>query len=243
MTIRENVAALYELQEIDERIAREEREFAALDPGLGERAAAEAAQRELEAARQRLHSYEREMLDSELEMKSLEEKKKTHEEKMYGGLIRNPKELEDMQREVEGQLKPQIDKLETKILQLMEDIENERAAVASWKKNSEQTGAELDRATQQHGSASAALTSDLQELRAERERRAAAVPADLLHRYEELRSKKGGVAVVKVLADALCTGCRVSLPADQARFLRRQERVFSCENCGRILFWAGPPGD
>ena len=96
MTIRENVAALYELQEIDERIAREEREFAALDPGLGERAAAEAAQRELEAARQRLHSYEREMLDSELEMKSLEEKKKTHEEKMYGGLIRNPKELEDM---------------------------------------------------------------------------------------------------------------------------------------------------
>ena len=243
MTVREQVAALYELQQIDERIAHQERELAGLDPGESQRAVAEAAQREVEAARQRLHSDDREMLDAELEMKTVEEKRKAYEEKMYGGLIRNPKELQDMEREVEEQLKPQIDKLETKILQLMEDIEKQRAALAAWQNTWERGRAEVERVTQAHGSASAELTSELQGLRAQRERCAAAVPGDLLRRYEELRSKKGGVAVVNVLADGLCTGCRVALPADQARFLRREERVFSCENCSRILFWAGPPGD
>jgi hypothetical protein len=243
LTIREQVAALYQLQEIDGRIARAEREIVGLDAGERERQKAEALERELEALRQRLHANEREMLDAELEMKSLEAKRKEYEDKMYGGLIRNPKELQDFQREVEEDLKPRIDKIETKILQLMEEIEEQRAASAAANQAAQEARAELARVSSAYQAAGAGLAQELEELRSRRQQQVGATPADLLRRYEELRSKKGGAAVVQVSQDGLCSGCRIALPADQARAVKREEKIFACESCGRILHWAGPLGD
>jgi predicted nucleic acid-binding Zn-ribbon protein len=62
------------------------------------------------------------------------------------------------------------------------------------------------------------------------------VPEELLEVYEELRPKKGGVAVA-VLEGGVCRGCGVSLSPVALDGIRRGESdaVVRCENCRRIL--------
>lgn len=241
MTLREHISALLALQEADEEIVRLERELASLDPGEEQAAIAQASAMELAAGRERLHSLDRDLIDSELQMKACEQKKREYEEKMYGGLVRNPKELEDMQREVE-MLSRQIDALEDKVLTLMEEVEAQRALVARLEKAEGEAQEGAQKVRSEYESASERLRRELAAAHELRQQRAQQVPPDMLHRYDELRAKKGGVAVVKV-DSSVCRGCRVALPADMIRFMKKQDRLISCENCGRILVWAGPRED
>lgn len=238
MTPREHITALFELQATDLDITRLEHDLAGLDKGEEQAAKAEALALEHAAGKERLHSLDRDLIDSELQMKTCEQKKRDYEEKMYGGMVRNPKELEDMQREVE-MLARQADSLEDKVLTLMEEVEVQRSLVAQQENVSAEAQAEAQSVRSEYAASSERLRGELAAARDSRRQRALAVQPDMLQRYEDLRAKKGGLAIVKV-ESPLCGGCRVSLPADLVRFLKKQDRIFTCESCGRILLWGGP---
>lgn len=52
--------------------------------------------------------------------------------------------------------------------------------------------------------------------------------------YERIRKAKNGTAVVAVKRNA-CSGCYNSVPAQKMVELRQNEKLFTCEHCGRIL--------
>ena len=58
--------------------------------------------------------------------------------------------------------------------------------------------------------------------------------AALVAQYEDLRRRKGGVAVTHLQAGA-CTGCRVSVPASARKLALDPEAPTLCPNCERIL--------
>jgi predicted nucleic acid-binding Zn-ribbon protein len=63
----------------------------------------------------------------------------------------------------------------------------------------------------------------------------AKVPADVLRRYEMIRSKRQGVGMAAV-KNSTCSGCFVVLAPQQVIGIQRGEEFAQCPRCQRILF-------
>ncbi|UCH33097.1 MAG: hypothetical protein JSV65_10905 [Armatimonadota bacterium] len=233
-----DLATLYEVQQIDTRIHELEREREALDSGAELRTQVEAVRTQVQTAHEELRAMEAELRDTELQIKTREAKKKDFEDKMYSGRVRNPKELEDMQREVE-MLGGQVDKAEDKGLELMEQTEQRRAALSEQEAALAEQERDLAQVESHYDSESARIAEEISGLEARRASVVAAVPADLLRRYDELRTRRNNLALVKLTSE-VCPGCRIAISLDTMRQLKRGERTVFCESCGRILYWEEP---
>jgi len=74
-----------------------------------------------------------------------------------------------------------------------------------------------------------------EELKKAREELAAQINKPLISRYERLRAKLKR-AIVPVKND-ICLGCFLRQPTSIGVKGREDEIIFTCENCGRILYW------
>ena len=61
------------------------------------------------------------------------------------------------------------------------------------------------------------------------------VPADLLHRYDDLKKVRLGVAVGEVV-DEICQGCHVKVRPQLFVETLELKEIHGCENCRRIMF-------
>jgi len=86
------------------------------------------------------------------------------------------------------------------------------------------------------GGAEAAVDTELARVEEQRRVAAAAVPADLLARYDKLRAHLGGTGAAR-LEDGRCTGCHLALSPRDLDDARRapEDAVLTCDACGRIL--------
>jgi len=81
------------------------------------------------------------------------------------------------------------------------------------------------------------LDAELDGLAAQRAAALDGLDADLLARYEKLRSRLRGVGIAR-LDGTRCTGCHLALPAAEVEQVRRQARaegVATCPECDRLL--------
>ena len=58
---------------------------------------------------------------------------------------------------------------------------------------------------------------------------------DLLSRYQFLRDKRGGVAIVSV-TNAVCNGCHMNIPPQLFNELLRDEKIHYCPICQRLIY-------
>lgn len=173
----------------------------------------------------------------ELELESLQAHVSQVEKDLYGGEITAPRELENLRRDSE-QLRAQMAHLEDQGLELMallEDLEtqvrNGAADLAAFEETWEQGTAEA-RETY------STLRARLQQLKIERERLRATVPAREMALYDELRRTKGGRPLAP-MRDGVCQICHVTVPRHKITIAEGgQDAVATCEGCGRILYQA-----
>ena len=62
------------------------------------------------------------------------------------------------------------------------------------------------------------------------------IPRQLISVYDRVRKGKGGSAVVAVKKRA-CGACYKSLTPKKVQEIRKADKVLTCDNCGRLLFW------
>ncbi len=62
------------------------------------------------------------------------------------------------------------------------------------------------------------------------------VPRPTMSIYERVRRGKGGAVVVSVRRRS-CSSCNKSLTPKKVQEIRRGDRINTCENCGRMLYW------
>ncbi len=154
---------------------------------------------------------------------------------LYSGHVRNPKELEDAERDV-AQLRRQHDQAEDALLAAL--IAAEAAAEAAAGRQAELTrlSAEWEAAQASLRGEQAQLTARLAAARAQQAAvRREASPA-LLHTYDTLRPRRGGRAVARLDGDT-CNACLVAIPPLKLQAARDGDELVYCENCGRLL-WA-----
>jgi predicted nucleic acid-binding Zn-ribbon protein len=231
-----SAADLLALQDID--IKRDSRRalIADIDSRLGETEAVTAAREAVEAAQGELEGLRREQRELDGQLQDLDAKIQPLETKLYGGSVRNPKELTDLQHELDS-LKARRNKLDDDGLALLDRVEaatqalkeaqaSLREAEADWQ--TDQAGLIADRARAE---------SETATLDQERSRWTAGMDAGALGLYESLRQKRQGRAVARLERGA-CQGCRLTLPTHVVQRVRTGTVFVQCPSCERILVGA-----
>jgi hypothetical protein len=228
-----SAADLFGLQEID--LARDSRRalIADIDSRLAEPQELIAARERVQSAEAESETIRREQREVEAQLDDLDSKIGPLEKKLYDGSIRNPKELTDLQKEVEH-LKQRRRALDEQGLALLERSDEAAAAL----EKARQQAAELEKAWRQDVADLKATQErarrEVSQLDEERQRRIQAMERDVLSLYEALRPKKAGRAVARVERGA-CQGCRLSLPTHVVQRARSAGTIVQCPSCERIL--------
>jgi len=228
------VKQLYQLQEADLELESNEQALNQSVSQLGESQAVITAQAKLELEQQRLEELKREQHSAEWEIDDLITKLTTAEKKLYGGSIKNPKELTNLQHEIDG-LKTKRNQLENKALELMDQVELTEASVASLSSQLKRLEDEWHRQQQQLSSRIEQLKTILSDLEHKRQLLLAKIDPRAVEFYHELKKQKRP-AVAKV-EQGICLGCRISLAITELQQARSGNLV-QCSSCGRILFLA-----
>jgi hypothetical protein len=226
---------LYELQQIDTRIAQVEKARRELDSGAALRAECDSLRATLSEESSRLHALETEMRDKELQLKSVEDKRQRHRDRLYSGTITNPKEIENLNQEVEA-LGRQKGGLEEAILLLMEDVEAQLGKANELRQALGEKENRLSAVEKNYQETLARLNAQWEELMGQRGQMAPHIEESSLRRYEFIRGRAHNLAIVKV-KDEICPACSVAFASVTFRRLKETEDELACENCGRLLYW------
>ena len=227
-------ADLFALQEVDGAIEACDRELEQLRGRLGDSETLAAARAALAEAEVRRRAAEARTRDVDGEAAGLAAKIAPVEKRLYDGSVRNPKELQGLQEDLE-MLHRQRRALEDRQLEAMEEIEASGAALAVARKEAEaQEGAwRADQgdllAREQE------LVQEKTRLTARRQTAQARIDGPQLALYERLRRTRRGVAVVRIERGG-CTGCRITLPTTVQQRARSGLQVVQCPSCERILY-------
>lgn len=225
--------ALYHLQQIDLSIIQAKKRLQEIAAALGGNPAVQEAQAALSRAETTLSPLRTKARNLELEIQSTAEKAKSSEQHLYSGAIKNPKEMQETQREIDS-LKKRHDYLEEQLLEVMAAVEEAEGAVAS-------ASAGLGVASSVWEAQNAAFIAEQSEIRAKAtdllEKRKAAlqrVEAGSLKLYESMRPRKGNQPVA-LLQGQSCSACGIEQTLAIVGQVRRGDSLAECLNCGRIL--------
>ncbi|MEZ5380844.1 MAG: C4-type zinc ribbon domain-containing protein [Microthrixaceae bacterium] len=198
---------------------------------LAERQAAET----LAALDEIRHGHARDLKRLEDEAASITAHIEEVEGTLYGGTVRAPKELTDLQSEMNS-LKRHRRDVEDQELDVMEQLEPLDAEREKAKAAQVEAAERRENATARLDAASEVLNGELEGLSARRAELVAHVDASALSDYERLRAQFGGVAVAQ-LSGGRCSGCHLSLPAVDLDQIKRApaDAQVSCPECGRLL--------
>jgi predicted nucleic acid-binding Zn-ribbon protein len=156
------------------------------------------------------------------------------ESKLYGGTVRNPKELSDLDADLK-ELRAQTGRREDTLLALLVQIDEAEGESRSAAEHYDGMQGEFaDRAAHLTDEKSK-LEPETEELKSKRDERASSIDRSTLRLYELLRQRKGGLGIARV-EQGMCQGCRISLPAAILQRARSGTSVVQCVSCERILF-------
>jgi len=225
---------VYELQEIDLDIQHKTETLTQLRSQLGKDADLVSVRTALDTARRHLADLEHQQRTAEWGVNDLVTKIALEEKKLYEGSVKNPRELMNLQHEIEL-LKERRGGQEEQLLAIMMEVDTNQQDVAL--KRSELEVMERDwQANQERLSREQTdLEADLAMLEQKREFIRGQTDSASLEVYEGLRQAKQGLAVAKVV-QGRCQGCRISLPTSDQQRARTGHNLVTCSNCGRILY-------
>jgi uncharacterized protein len=229
---------LLELADIDSELGRiehrrrglpEHAELARLEPRDGELSDSIAA---LTAQNSDL---KREQAKAEADVDQVRSRIDRDRQRLDSGMVNSPRELENLQSEVQSLHRRQSD-LEEVVLDVMERRETAQVALEQAAAEREQLGTELINVTAARDAALAELAEQSVKAADRRIEVTAAIPADLLELYDKLRAQHGGVGAA-ALRQRRCQGCNLTLNTVDLNAIRTapDDEVLRCEECRRIL--------
>ncbi len=228
----DRLKTLYELQKIDEQLD----ELEALRGDLPN------AVRELEAKinslKEDIESKEKEQKESlkkreenEEEIEKLKESQKRFKAQLYQ--VRNNKEYDALTKEIDHteenikRLEEENDSLADSSKRLSEEIEEIKPVLDEMKDDLKTKQADLKEIIK-------ANEKEEVKLKTLRKSVEATVKKPDYSSYMRIRKAKNGIAVATIKRSA-CSGCHNIVPSQRQLEIRRNNRLFYCEYCGRIL--------
>jgi hypothetical protein len=228
-----SVADLFALQEIDLRRDARRAVIADIESRLEEPEAVRAAREAVEDTEGDLKGLQRLQRSFDAKLADLDAKIKPLETRMYDGSVRNPKELTDMQKELDH-FRAQRGKLDDEGLELIEAVEETTRLLKQQQTALSTAEADWQQEQRDLRDQKSVAESEFSSLEGQRGDHTAEMDRGMLGLYESLRTSKAGRAVALVVRGQ-CQGCRITLPTHLVQRLRGGGLLIQCPNCERIL--------
>ena len=157
------------------------------------------------------------------------------QQRLDAGQVSSPRELENLQSEIESLKKRQSD-LEDEELEIMEKREVVQTRLQELRDEREQLVATLGETEQRRDASFAEIDAEAEKTAQQRAELATAVPDELLALYEKVRAASSGVGAA-ALHRGRCEGCHLQLNTTDLNHLGEapDDEVVRCEECRRIL--------
>jgi predicted nucleic acid-binding Zn-ribbon protein len=177
----------------------------------------------------------REQAKAEADVEQVRSRIDRDRQRLDSGMVNSPRELENLQSEVQSLHRRQSD-LEEIVLDVMERFETAQRSLAQASSEREQLATELVTVTAARDAAVAELDEQSGKAGDRRVEVAASIPADLLGLYDKLKAQHGGVGAA-ALRHRSCQGCNLTLNTVDLNAIRAapEDEVLRCEECRRIL--------
>lgn len=225
---------LFQLQKLDTQVSTASNRIADIKRLLAENESLVQAQAQLDSTSEKLRGARAKLREIEISVHNKRIKTEQSEAALYGGGVKNPKELQDLQTEI-ASIKKVILQLEDSELECM-------VAVEEAEQNFRDDEAKLNLVKAQQAGQSASLLGEmttlenlLERLNVERKALVSQINPILMDTYTQLRGSKRGIAVVPV-EDGCCTACGSTLTAAEIQSARSSTQLVICPMCGRIIY-------
>ena len=224
---------LYEVQKIELDILERARRVKQIAAELAEGKELRAAAKAVSAAEAEATALQKQMRELERQTETVAAKRKATETRLYSGSVTSPKEMQDMQLEIES-LTRRRDELDDDLLELMlerdeaeETTVAEKAALDTIQRRLKLRDAALNRERDK-------LNGEINQLREARKATAAGVSEAIFRVYGELRASKANRPVAE-LRDKVCGACGIRQDQSIVAALNSDAGLVNCGSCGRIL--------
>lgn len=224
---------LFRLQQVDRQIDRANSQIATIQRALENDVELKNALEKKDSAQAEHFRAANNLKNSEAETSAQKIKIQQTESSLYGGSVKNPKELQDLQKEI-ASLKKHLVTLEERELEAMLNLEKAEEVLETAKTELELLQAKRGSEHKKWFEEQSALTTELARLKEERSAANTPIESHLLETYETLRRDKRGVAVTEV-SDNACASCGSNLNAALIQNARSAKLAY-CPSCGRILY-------
>lgn len=225
---------LYDIQELDGESGGLAQRLSVIDNSLGNKTVINTMENSVDQKAGHIQKLDGTRRDSEMAVDSGRAKIAEVEGKLYGGSVKNPRELQDLDRELKG-LKETLQSLEDNVLEslvILEQAQEEHItefgeleiAKSAWTQEQEGLVQEKE-----------GLLLKLSKLDTKRKKAAQQLDPKELQLYERLRVAKGGQAVALV-ERGLCRACSMALATHQLQRAQSGRESVLCGTCGRILY-------
>ncbi len=226
------VDLLYRLQQTENEVREDRKRLAEVIRLQSENVELAKARKRVDSTGSDLSRLRVRQTDLNLELEGLSSKAKRSEDRLYSGLVTNPKELEDLQHEIEY-LGRRIAILEDELLEAMIAVEEAESNQVVAVETLNRVEAEWKETTSRCKEEQSKLLEHIGELAAEKNQLTPLILPGTMIAFEDAKRRAGEVAVV-ALKNGRCRGCLVGVSVHQRKAADEGQMVI-CDSCGRIL--------
>ena len=231
--MNELIEQLVELQEIDLVIDKIDGEIKQEQDGLDGRISS-LVEREGRISEQEalIEELEKERRTLEDEMADKIAHVKERQSKMMQ--VQTSREQTALLKEIED-AKKNVKENEEKIVSIMEQVENLTTETTEEKNILKTEKSLVNEEKKKVKTAIDELSKGKKTKKNKRDKQAGAVNGSMIQKYEILRERRNGLAIVNVL-DGVCQGCFMNLPPQKYNMLLRGDQVLECPSCQRLIY-------
>jgi predicted nucleic acid-binding Zn-ribbon protein len=223
--------SLYELQLVDNHLAKIRRDRSHLDNGELLRAEVSTLQKAIAVEEENLNQLHRARTEKEEELKQREEKLRTQQTRLMNA--KSAHEVSSLQRDIDSITKSRGE-LDEAVLVAMDESESCAAKLDDLRVQLAEKSTQLAGVEAQFATDAARLDDELKAALVERETAAAQLSEDETEHYEASAKRHSGVAVAANEKNN-CTACGMMLTPYNLK-AAKTEQWPTCESCGRLLF-------
>lgn len=225
---------LYQAQKVDLQLSAIDKRLTDIDILLMNDTEIKTSKKRYEEVLTSLKKASQDLKEIEYSINTKRNKLEQSESSLYSGTIKNPKELQDLQKEILS-LKNAVSKLEEQELDQMLVVEELEVSLDRTQKEHEITLANNEKKNQILYIEKNNLFNQKNILSTERAVIMSQLTPQKVSVYDELRKRKNGVAVAKI-DDQTCTLCGNSLTPAECQSVKTSTDLIFCPSCGRILY-------
>jgi predicted nucleic acid-binding Zn-ribbon protein len=238
--VKEQLQLLWKLQTVEQQIDEAQKEKESYPLALEELQEMLKAQEEKrEDEKRRIEEFEKERLSKEGELELENERIKRSQLKLLE--IKTNKEYQALLQEIEGG-KKRNGQREEEIIKLLDEIDQLKSNYTDTVEKTQKKRLTIEEETSKIKDKMAKVEQDLLHLHQSKEEILLVLDSELLKRYNTLKAKKNGIAIVLVKNEG-CQGCFVNIPPQMYNEVQKNREIILCPNCHRILYWENKPAD